>query len=204
MATFITDPSIEEFLHEQLAATRDDRYDEVWEGITMMTPAPNSSHQGLVARLVTVIQMTLGLDSHAEVYPGVNVSDRDDWTKNFRCPDVAVYLPETTASLRDSHWVGGPDFAVEICSPYDRTREKFDFYAKVATRELLIVDRDPWQLELYQLQDGKLVCVGKSNLAEPAWLKSGVLPLEMQLVASEKRPQIFVRRTDGQPGQWRV
>lgn len=71
-------------------------------------------------------------------------------------------------------------------------------------RELLIVDRDPWQLELYQLQNGKLNCVAESSLADPAWLCSSVLPLEMQLVAGAKRPQISIRRTDGQAGQWLV
>ena len=32
-----------------------------------------------------------------EAFPGVNVSDRsDDWTQNYREPDVAVFLEGTT------------------------------------------------------------------------------------------------------------
>jgi len=51
--------------------------------------------------------------------------------------------------------VGGPDFAVEILNPGDRTPEKLPFYASVNVRELLVVDRDPWSLELFRLCDGQ-------------------------------------------------
>ena len=59
------------------------------------------------------------------IFPGCNVSDRPKrWKKNYRCPDVAVFLPGNPAEDRETHWFGGPDFAVEILSPYDRSREK--------------------------------------------------------------------------------
>ncbi|MCH7988662.1 MAG: Uma2 family endonuclease [Planctomycetes bacterium] len=110
--------------------------------------------------------------------------------------DVAVYL-------NDTHWYGGPDFAVEIISPNDRAREKLEFYAKVNTRELLIVDRDPWALELYRLQDKKLVLAGKSTLDDAAVLSSEVVPLSWQLVAGDKRPKIEVTHADGKQS-WTV
>ena len=97
------------------------------------------------------------------VFPGVNVSDREvKWTKNYRCPDVAVFLPGNPAKDRGTHWFGGPDFAVEVISPTTGPGKKFAFYAKVGVRELLLVDRKPWALELYRLQDGVLKLVGKS------------------------------------------
>ena len=126
-----------------------------------------------------------------KVRAGVNVSDREhDWGKNFRCPDVVVYLNDTKAVNHNTFWYGGPDFAVEIVSPGDRSREKLDFYAKVGTRELLIVDRKPWALELYRLQDETLTRVGKSTLTKRDWLASEVVPLKFRLVAGKSRPEI--------------
>ena len=52
-------------------------------------------------------------------------------------------------------WYGGPDFAVEVISPFDRSRKKFEFYARVGVRELLLVNRKPWSLELYRLDRGR-------------------------------------------------
>jgi Uma2 family endonuclease len=59
-----------------------------------------------------------------------------------------------------THWVGGPDFVVEVVSFEDRTREKIGFYASIGARELLIVDRAPWQLEHYRLVSNSLVLIG--------------------------------------------
>ena len=114
-----------------------------------------------------------------------------------------MFLNNTNAQNRDTHWYGGPDFAVEIVSPFDQSRKKFDFYAGVGTRELLIVDRDPWALELYR-HDGKgLVLVQKATLAQPTTIASNVVPLTMQLAPGEKRPVIHVAHTDGQQ-KWTV
>jgi Uma2 family endonuclease len=130
------------------------------------------------------------------VQPGANVSDRDKgWKQNYRCPDVVVYLTTNKAKDRDTHWVGGPDIAVEITSPGEDPRLKLDFYAKVKTRELLVVDRDPWAVELYQLRRGKMVSVGTSDSTNSAVLTSGVLPLTLQLRAGTPRPTILLTHT---------
>jgi Uma2 family endonuclease len=136
------------------------------------------------------------------VFPGVNVSDRkDDWERNYRCPDVAVVLPDSRAVAYEAFYLGGPDFIVEIASDYDRSREKFDFYAAVGVREFLLVDRNPWQLELYALRGKKLVLASRGDVADGGLLTSQVLPLSFRLIApaTSGRPQIeIVRTTDGQ------
>jgi Uma2 family endonuclease len=127
------------------------------------------------------------------VYPRINLTDRDvHWMSNYREPDLAVYLATNPAKNRGSHWVGGPDLAVEIVSPGEDPRAKLDFYAKVQTRELLIVDRDPWKLELYRLETGKLVSVGKSVEASGGILLSDVLPLSFELQEGVTRPTIRI------------
>jgi Uma2 family endonuclease len=157
-----------------------------------MPTLPNDEHQEIQGNLlVPLIVLKLG-----KARPGVNVTDRHpDWKENYRCPDVVVYLDGNPAVNHGTHWLGGPDFLVEIISPADVARDKFDFYAMVSTREVLIVGRDPWALELYQLAAGTLQPAGRSDLANPAVLASGVLPLTFQLQAGAPRPTILVTHT---------
>src|SRR3954467_7336334 len=119
MATLIKNPELEERLRAERRTSGADRWDEVWEGVYVMAPLPNDEHQFLQSRLNTILDNTIGLTSGAQVRAGVNVSDREDWTKNYRCPDVAVFLEGTAAQNRNTFWLGGPDFAVEIVSPDD-------------------------------------------------------------------------------------
>jgi Uma2 family endonuclease len=204
MATVIMDRDLAERLRDERRAAGSDRWDEVWEGTYMMAPLPNNEHQEIVSRLTGIFQETVGWDSEAIVLPGANVSDRvKDWIQNYRCPDVVVYLAGTRAKNCDTHWCGGPDFAVEITSDDDQTRDKIPFYSKVGTRELLVVDRDPWSVELLRLSGKKLKSAGVSSGRRAKTLASRVLPLAFKLVASDDRPIIEVTRaTDGKV--WRV
>jgi Uma2 family endonuclease len=139
-----------------------------------------------------------------QAFPGVNVSDRpEDWKKNFRCPDVAIYLPDNPAKLMGAFWHGGPDFAAEVLSPRDRSRKKLDFYAKVNVRELLLVDRKPWALELYRLTDGELKLVGKIAPDPSQSLRSEVLPVSFRLLPGDPRPTIQVSQTED-ARQWLI
>jgi Uma2 family endonuclease len=179
-----------------------DRFDEVWDGVYIMAPLANIEHQELVANIVTALRNAFADQPLVRVFPGVNVSDRqEDWEKNYRCPDGAVVLPGSRAVDCGAFYFGGPDFVVEVASDYDRSRDKFDFYADVGVREFLLVDRNPWQLELYALRGGEFELEGRSDLSLGAILKSTVLPITFRLVQATKpgRPQIeVVRTTDGQ------
>jgi len=198
MATLVTDRLLAEELIQQRRANGSDRWDEVWEGTYVMTPLPNDEHQQIVSRLTSIFEEVIGWPGLGDVRPGVNVTDReDDWTANYRCPDVAVYLQDTHAENRDTHWLGGPDFLVEVVSPDDRTRDKLDFYAKVGTREMLVVDRAPWSLELYRLSGSELKLTVTSSVASPTVLSSEVVPLSFALASGKTRPEIEVSTTDG-------
>jgi Uma2 family endonuclease len=176
-----------------------DRYDEVWDGVYVMSPLADNTHQELGGSLATSIRFAVGPSDQIRIFPGCNVSDRPKrWKKNYRCPDVAVLLPGNPAEDRETHWYLGPDFAVEILSPYDRSREKFDFYAKVGVRELMLVARSPWALELHRRVEKRWIPVGKSEpSAESLPLQSAVLPLKFRLVPGTKRPRIEVSQTEG-------
>lgn len=199
MGSLVTDPNISLKLIEQRRDSGSDQHDEVWEDVYVMTPLPNNEHQELVFEIGFVLREVVVVAQLGKVLPGTNLTDRhDDWTKNYRCPDVVVFLNENRAVNRETHWIGGPDFAVEIVSPGDQTREKIPFYEKTGTRELLIVDRDPWQLELLRLVDGKLVSVGASTTDNSITVVSKMLPLTLHLVKGEARPKIDVRHANGE------
>jgi Uma2 family endonuclease len=194
---------LDSYTEERLKAEREesgaDRMDEVWEGVYIVSPLPNNEHQSLASRLHFVIFSVIGLDGGGTVFQQVNVSDREEgWMSNYRQPDVAVILEGGRARDCGTHWVGGPDFIVEILSPDDHAREKIPFYAKVGVRELLLIDRDPWALELYRLRRGRLVRVGRVEPGQDRALTSEVLPLRFRLLAGGKRPSIEVVHQDDQ------
>jgi len=203
MTTLILDAEFEAQAIAQRRASGLDRYDEVWDGVYVMAPLANNEHQFLAFELAHILRIVCG--GSATILAGCNVSDREvDWTSNYRCPDVALYFPTNPAKDMETHWFGGPDFGSEVSSPKDRTWDKLDFYAAVNTRELLIIDRDPWKLSLMQLRDQHLVLAGASTMEKPLPVSSTVLPISLQLVPREgQKPLIEVRHLhDGR--RWNV
>jgi Uma2 family endonuclease len=197
-AMLILDPALIEELKAKRWETGAARFDEAWDGIYVMSPNPDNEHLDIEGELSFVFKTILDHLSLGRTQSEPNVSDRDeDWTRNYRNPDLAVFLPGGRARDCGTHWVGGPDFAVEILSPDDRAREKIPFYSKVGVRELLCIDRTPWALELYRLRRGRLVSVGVARPGAKDPLRSQVLPLEFRLAAGDPRPRIEVVHRDG-------
>ena len=204
MTTLITDPHLEESLKAQRRAWGGDRYDEVWDGVYIMSPLPNVQHQELVSGLVGALREVLRPPVGGNVYPGINLSDRvDDWEHNYRCPDVAVFLPGNLAGEFEAHYCGPADFLVEIVSPRDNSREKIPFYSLLGVRELLVIDRYPWSLELYRYNGSDLVLAAQSRLEKREVVASTVLPLSFQLLPAQPRPQIRITEIGGQR-EWSV
>ncbi|MSR58742.1 MAG: Uma2 family endonuclease [Planctomycetaceae bacterium] len=204
MVMLIAEPDVEHRLIAQRQADGIDQHDEVWEGVYFVSPIANNEHQGLTSGLVGVMQFVVDWKGLGRSFPGVNVTDQEiDWTKNYRVPDVAVFLNGNHAEDRQTHFLGGPDFAVEIVSSGDRSLEKLPFYSQVGVRELLIIDRNPWALELYRRGEGELALLGHSTIEHPQMLPSLVLPLKFRLVTGIARPQIEISHNDGKQ-QWLI
>lgn len=197
MSTVILDPYTERTLIAERRNKGLDLHDEVWEGVYMIMPNLNVEHQDLVFGVGIPLLQVIQDEGLGRVFPGVNVSDRiEDWEHNYRIPDIAVFLNGSAAECHDTFWFGGPDFAIEIVSPDDHSRKKLEFYAQVHTHELLLIDRNPWRLELYRLQDEKLTLVGTSTLDDPQPLRSS-LSLTWRLVDAQTRPQVEITHDDG-------
>lgn len=188
---------LDERTAEQIQADRKargvDRWDEVWEGVYIVPSMPNIEHQEIQFLMLLPLAVVVTEPGLGYVAAGVNVTDRHpSWEENYRGPDVVVYLNTTTAVRYDTHWKGGPDFLVEIISPKEDPTAKFEFYAKVKAHEVMVIDRDPWAVELYRLKGKKLVLVGRSDLEESVVVASTVLPLSFKLIAGKPRPRIEV------------
>jgi Uma2 family endonuclease len=204
MELVVTDPDLTERLIAERQASGGDRFDEVWEGTYVMAPIADNEHQNLAGRLTHAFLAILGPDTKAQVLPGTNVSDREDqWEHNYRCPDVAVFLPGTTARDLGTHWLGGPDLAVEIRSPGDRSLGKLSFYASIGVRELVVIDRQPWSVELYRLIKAELNLVARLEPGDGSTVTSEVLSAMFRLIPASPRPTIEVaHRETGQ--RWSV
>ena len=198
MALLVLDPTVEERLKAEREASGADRYDEVWEGTYMMAPLADNEHQDLQFDFASAIKAAIGRGTLVRIQTGANVSDREaGWKLNYRIPDIVVVFPGGAARDCGTHWCGGPDFCVEIASPGDRSRDKLDFYGSIGVRELVLVDRDPWALELYRLNGGTLQLVGRSTPDAREALASDVLPVSFSLAPGATRPVIDVVHRDG-------
>jgi hypothetical protein len=193
MAMLILEEAVEKELIRRRQMHGHDRFDEVWHGVYVMAPSADNQHQAMSSDLNTVFQVCIDWNGLGKSMATPNVSDRvEDWTQNFRIPDLAVFLVGTTAVDYQSFWHGGPDFVVEIASENDKTDEKLPFYESVQTREVLIVDRDPWRLRLYRLVDGILLLVATSTLDRSEELRSTTIPLTFRLAQQEGKAVILV------------
>ena len=199
MATLIVDPRVSERLIEERRARGADRFDEVWEGVYIMAPAPNDEHQEIEIHLARPLLEVVKDAGLGVVRTTINLaSNPDHWEHDFRIPDIAVFLKGSRAVCHGEFWSGPPDFLVEIVSHFDKSREKFEFYSRLGTRELLLVDRDPWQLQLYRLQAGLLSLVATISPDDAEAIQSEVLPLRFRLLSGDPRPTIAIVATDSQ------
>jgi Uma2 family endonuclease len=180
-----------------------DRYDEVWEGMYVMPSMPTNAHQKIVADLSDILTEVVKQPGLGEHFPRANVSDRRaGWKTNYRVPDLVVVLRNSKAIDCGTHFMGGPDFLVEIESPGDDTEEKVPFYSKIGVRELLILHRDKRTLRLLRHDGTDLVEVKPQTFEGKQWLVSAVLPLAFRRTTSKGVARNEVRRTDAESRSW--
>jgi Uma2 family endonuclease len=179
--------------------------DETWEGVYTVPPLPTLSHQSIVSLLTAILFNVVSMEGRGRVFPGANVSDRrEGWEHKFRGPDVVVTTADSQAQDCGTHWMGGPDFLVEVQSPRDETEDKIPFYSDLKVRELLIIQRDTLDLRLYRHNGKKLAPVKFSNHAGGKRLVSRVVPLAFRRAGTEEAPKLEIARTDGTAGSWTV
>src|SRR5262245_7519856 len=198
MTTLVLDPWVERRLRAEREKSPSAQFDEVWSGTYILRAPLDNEHQAVTTALATVCQIVVDWAGLGAVRAHTYLSDREEeWLQNYRNPDVSVVLAGNRGKNCASHWCGSTDCVAETISPNDYSREKLPFYEKLSVREVLLIDRDPWALELYRLKNKKLRLIGKSTLKNPLWLESTVLPLQFRLVPGQARPHIEITHTDG-------
>jgi len=118
----IYDRDLADRLLKQRQMAGGDRFDEVWNGVYVMSPIANNEHQNLVSEIVAVCRTLIDWQGYGKNFAGANITDRpDDWQENYRVPDILIFSHDTAAIDRQTHWFGGPELAIEIVSEGDRT-----------------------------------------------------------------------------------
>lgn len=121
------------------------RRDEMWNGELHMTPAPNLLHQDFLDELKEFLRSRCAKPTGGRVHREVNVTtpeDEDDWTNNFRVPDLVLLDADRLRFAREVYIVGPPLVVVEIRSPGDESYDKLEFYAALGVPEVWIIHRD--------------------------------------------------------------
>jgi Uma2 family endonuclease len=140
---------------EERRASDASRYDEVWEGVLHMAPAPNMDHQELAIELSFLLKSHWEPRSGGRVFYEVNVTTPEDestWTTNYRIPDMVMLSADRLAFRKTEYICGPPLVCIEFHSPGDEAYEKLPFYAKLGVPEVWIIHRDTKEPEIHLLE----------------------------------------------------
>jgi len=154
-----------------------DRFDEMWEGVLHMAPAPSRSHQDILTDVLSWLRRYWAHPPARRVNLEVNLTPLGGWPNSYRVPDLVLLGPDCAAIDHDVYFEGAPTVVVEILSPGDETMKKLPFYAELGTPEVWVVDRDTRRPELHVLRDGRY------ELQSPAadgWLASAATGVRLR------------------------
>ena len=165
--TFVRDPQPAEFeeLLERRRRLGQNRFDEVWEGVLHMNPAPSGRHGRIEAQLLAMLHgpaAAAGLTVLGQFNLGDNEHD-------YRVPDGGLHR-----DFADRVFYPTAVLVIEIVSPGDESWEKLDFYAAHRVEELLMVDPQERTVswlglearEYKHLKRSRLIELGANELAE--------------------------------------
>ncbi len=119
--------------------------DEIWNGVRRMAAMANRWHQNLARDLVNYLLAYWAEDIGGDVNQEVNLTtpeDEDNWTSNYRIPDLVLLDPARFPIDKNEYMVGAPLVVVEIRSPGDDSYAKLPFYADLGVPEVWIIHRD--------------------------------------------------------------
>jgi Uma2 family endonuclease len=160
MPTLVLDPPPQalEALQESRRRAGLDRFDEVWEGVLHMVPAPLGEHADISQQLAEVLGQ---LARAAGLFPTIAEFNLGAAEDDYRVPDGGIHRTRprgvwhTTAAL-----------VVEIVSPGDESRQKLPFYAAHKVDEVLLVDPSDHTVHWLALTDGEYREVQRSSLID--------------------------------------
>jgi Uma2 family endonuclease len=167
-----------------------DMWDEMWEGVLHMAPAPNRAHQDFEGALETYLRLHWARPHGHRVYHNVNLALPGGWPDDYRIPDLLLLTPARFGIDHNEYFEGAPDVVVEIRSPGDESYEKLTFYAQLGVPEVWLIDRDSKSPTIHVLQAGAYV-LQTANVE--GWFLSAATGIELQV----GRPGKLVLRLAG-------
>ena len=158
MPTLVRDPQPAEFvaLLERRRRLGQDLFDEVWEGVLHMNPAPHSRHGRLEWQLAGILG-PLAASAGLRALGQFNLGEEGD----YRVPDGALVRPDP-----DAVYLTTAALVLEIVSPDDESWAKLDFYATRGVEELLIVDPQEQTISWMGLEGSEYKHLKRSRLIE--------------------------------------
>jgi Uma2 family endonuclease len=155
-----------------------DRWDEMWEGVLHMAPAPNREHNDFEWSLEDYLRRRWARAGARRVYHQINLCPPGGWPHNYRIPDLVLLNAARFAIDRNEYFEGAPNVVVEIRSRGDESYEKLEFYARLGVPEVWILDRDTKAAEIFNLDaTGAYIPVPASALG---WIESSETGLRMR------------------------
>src|SRR6266567_6604628 len=161
-ADWMPGPEQGSWTYDDYAALPDDghRY-EIVNGVLVMAPSPNGSHQDAVLRIAHYLL------SHVE-FAGLGKVrlapfDVQLTPKEVFQPDVLVVLSAHLERVLEKKVVGAPDLAVEVASPstalYDRVT-KYEKYAHAGVQEYWIANIEAKTIQVLVLESDEYRSLG--------------------------------------------
>jgi Uma2 family endonuclease len=179
---------IPHYVLQQRKRTGADRWDEMWEGVLHIAPAPNKRHTRLQVQFHNWLEEHWGIPGGNQVDLLINVASVGGWPHDYRIPDIVLLTPDRFSIDCEDYYNGAPPVVIEIRSPGDETLDKMDFYARLGVPEVWVIDRDTRMPQILQLAAGEYRelpamadCWRVSPLTS-VWLRQGDMnKLELQL-----------------------
>src|SRR5262249_33291968 len=130
-----------------------DRFDEMWEGVLHMAPAPLYEHQRIISGIDRFLGSLSERKKRGELVSAINVfNETFAPDTDYRIPDFTFVAAGNEPLLaRDGIRGGGPDAVIEVRSPGDETYEKFPFFARLGVKEVIVIQRDTKKPEIFRL-----------------------------------------------------
>ena len=156
-----------------------DRRDEVWNGVLHVVPPASYLHQRLASKLLVVLAPICERPG-LEVVHEAGVFDRPGRWNNYRVPDAIVTTPEATSERGIE---ARAEIVIEVLSPNDESRHKFDFYASCGVPEVWIVHPVTRAIEVYVLDEGRYL---EQPVAPDGTIEAPRLALALRVVDGPK------------------
>lgn len=152
-----TPPPELEALLERRRRAGVDLFDEVWEGVYHMVPAPGDAH-ALIDSQLHLLLAPLAQAAGLAMSGQFNLGKGND---DFRVPDAGLHR-----STGWGTWEHAAPLVIEIVSPDDQSWQKLPFYAEHEVDEVLIVDPTERTVSWLALRQGEYRPVQRSGLID--------------------------------------